>query len=63
MPSIPGMVPNLERLPAGCRFNPRCGQVMAICHEAEPALAEVAGGHLARCWLHSRQAEAPGAAP
>jgi len=62
MPSIPGMVPNLQQLPAGCRFNPRCGDVMAVCHEAEPALTELGPGHQARCWLHAtRAAETAGA--
>lgn len=60
MPSIPGMVPNLERLPPGCRFNPRCGDVMPVCHQAEPALAELGNGHLARCWLHAASGEAAG---
>jgi peptide/nickel transport system ATP-binding protein/oligopeptide transport system ATP-binding protein len=63
MPSIPGMVPNLERLPPGCRFNPRCGNVMPVCHEAEPALLEVGSGHTARCWLHARTTADAGAAP
>jgi oligopeptide/dipeptide ABC transporter ATP-binding protein len=60
MPSIPGMVPNLERLPPGCRFNPRCGDVMPVCHQTEPALAELGNGHLARCWLHAPRGEAAG---
>jgi oligopeptide/dipeptide ABC transporter ATP-binding protein len=56
MPSIPGMVPNLQQLPAGCRFNPRCGNVMPLCHEAEPPLADLGEGHQARCWLHTTKA-------
>lgn len=62
MPSIPGMVPNLQQLPAGCRFNPRCGDVMPVCHQAEPALAELGSGHIARCWLHANKVEATGEA-
>jgi peptide/nickel transport system ATP-binding protein len=55
MPSIPGMVPNLAALPAGCRFSPRCDAVMAVCRTQAPDLAEIGAGHVARCWLHSRQ--------
>lgn len=60
MPSIPGMVPNLQQLPSGCRFNPRCGDVMPVCHREEPALAGLSSGHVARCWLHTNTAEAAG---
>lgn len=62
MPSIPGMVPNLQHLPPGCRFNPRCADVMPICHRAEPTLDEIGDGHRARCWLHAEAAQAAGAA-
>lgn len=55
MPSIPGMVPNLAKLPPGCRFQSRCGEAMPLCLRP-PELADVGGGHVARCWLHSRQA-------
>ena len=58
MPSIPGMVPNLARLPPGCRFAPRCGDAMAQCHRP-PDLLPVGGGHSARCWLHSAEAALP----
>ncbi|GHC35574.1 peptide ABC transporter ATP-binding protein [Gemmobacter nanjingensis] len=53
MPSIPGMVPNLARLPPGCRFNPRCGAAMPVCLQRDPVLTGIAPGHAARCWLHS----------
>ncbi|MDD8022264.1 MAG: ABC transporter ATP-binding protein [Paracoccaceae bacterium] len=52
MPSIPGMVPNLAKLPPGCRFSPRCGDAMPICLQKEPGLADLGRGHNARCWLH-----------
>ena len=53
---IPGNVPNLIDLPAGCRFAPRC--VARVHHEASiaadahPALLPTAPGHDARCWLY-----------
>ena len=53
---IPGSVPNLVNLPAGCRFAPRCqARVkydLKICTETEPELNEVKPGHMARCWLY-----------
>jgi oligopeptide/dipeptide ABC transporter ATP-binding protein len=53
---IPGSVPNLIDLPAGCRFAPRCGartrHELGICTEAEPELTEVEGRHAVRCWMH-----------
>ncbi|GHG96229.1 ABC transporter ATP-binding protein [Pseudodonghicola xiamenensis] len=52
MPSIPGMVPNLAKLPGGCRFRPRCGDAMPICMQKDPGLADLGNGHGARCWLH-----------
>ncbi|MCC7117932.1 MAG: ABC transporter ATP-binding protein [Anaerolineales bacterium] len=53
---IPGSVPNLVNLPAGCRFAPRCTARekfgLKICTEQKPELKEAASGHLARCWLY-----------
>ena len=46
--AIPGRVPGLDAMPAGCRFAPRCPLVRAGC-EAPQVLAEVGVGHLARC--------------
>jgi len=55
MPSIPGRVPDLARLPEGCRFNPRCGDVVPVCRREGPALAGLGEGHVARCWVHAPQ--------
>ena len=53
---IPGSVPNLVNLPAGCRFAPRCRSrvehQLKMCTEHEPDLIEVAPGHAVRCWLY-----------
>ena len=46
--TIPGRVPDLLGLPAGCAFAPRCAQVQAGCSEP-PALRQTAGGHAVRC--------------
>jgi peptide/nickel transport system ATP-binding protein len=47
---IPGTVPPLYSLPAGCRFSDRCPLVMDICRSEEPTLKETAPDHYARCW-------------
>ena len=49
---IPGNVPNPLYFPPGCRFHPRCSQVMDVCREAVPPLSEVAAGHRAACLLY-----------
>ncbi|WP_157252215.1 ABC transporter ATP-binding protein [Nonomuraea typhae] len=43
---LPGDVPDPADPPGGCRFNPRCPQVMDICRDKEPDFGPVA------CWLH-----------
>jgi peptide/nickel transport system ATP-binding protein len=48
---IPGRPPELQQPPSGCRFHPRCPEVMAHCPAKEPELYEV-GDALARCLLH-----------
>jgi peptide/nickel transport system ATP-binding protein len=50
---IPGAPPNLTDLPNGCRFHPRCGDVMARCSDTEPALYDV-GDSGVRCLLYER---------
>jgi peptide/nickel transport system ATP-binding protein len=49
---IPGQVPTLFQMPAGCRFQSRCAHVMDKCAERPPLLPT--GGrpdHQMRCWL------------
>ncbi len=46
---IPGDPPELERIPVGCPFVPRCPYAQSICKEAEPPLAHISGNHFARC--------------
>jgi oligopeptide/dipeptide ABC transporter ATP-binding protein len=43
LPTIPGSVPDLARLPAGCRFAARCSYAETKCKESEPPLAELDG--------------------
>jgi oligopeptide/dipeptide ABC transporter ATP-binding protein len=53
---IPGNVPNLIDLPAGCRFAPRCrariDYQLQICSQTEPDLVETSSGHGVCCWLY-----------
>ena len=55
--TIEGMVPSLTALPSGCKFNPRCPDVMDICLGNEPALIPVGEGQSARCYLHGDAAD------
>ncbi len=57
LPTIAGMVPPITALPPGCKFNPRCPDVMPICLGHEPARMIVGPGHDARCYLHGDQAD------
>lgn len=56
--NIKGMVPNLTKLPKGCRFCPRCEKAMPRCFKQEPPLykmmtsSEGSGEHYVRCFLH-----------
>jgi oligopeptide/dipeptide ABC transporter ATP-binding protein len=54
--TIPGTPPRLNALPPGCRFSPRCQEVMDICTEVAPELFDMASlgseaRHLAACHL------------
>lgn len=52
---IPGIVPSLYELPAGCRFSTRCRHTMEICRKEEPELEEIEEGHFCRCWLTHKE--------
>jgi peptide/nickel transport system ATP-binding protein len=47
---IPGMVPALSDLPAGCIFAPRCSFAQDRCLQAFPDYEEKKPGHWAACW-------------
>jgi len=48
---IKGIVPSLFHLPPGCRFNPRCPQVMDKCRQNKPVMVRTDGQRQVRCWL------------
>ena len=47
--TIPGTVPELADLPAGCTFADRCPIVVDACCGEPPAMQTVSDGHYARC--------------
>ncbi|GHV51323.1 ABC transporter ATP-binding protein [Deltaproteobacteria bacterium] len=50
LPSIRGVVPSLDKRPAGCLFRDRCDFAAPRC-ENSPPFAEAEAGHFTRCWL------------
>jgi peptide/nickel transport system ATP-binding protein len=58
---IPGTVPSLIDMPAGCRFKDRCKARVQFnlqdkCDRAEPPLYEIEPDHRVRCYLYEDQA-------
>ena len=51
LPAIPGNVPSILELPAGCKFETRCPDRFEKCVLVEPDLVEHSPGHWARCHL------------
>ncbi|MDJ1158825.1 ABC transporter ATP-binding protein [Chelatococcus sp. SYSU_G07232] len=50
---IPGNVPNVTALPAGCSFAARCPYVVDVCtKDPGPPLVAAEVAHLSRCWRH-----------
>jgi oligopeptide transport system ATP-binding protein len=47
--AIPGQPPDLEDLPAGCAFAPRCGLVLDPCSSTRPAFTTFAPGRARAC--------------
>ncbi len=47
--TIEGMVPNMTKLPTGCRFAARCPFVSDICVTAPPPMISLSPGHWTRC--------------
>lgn len=49
--TIPGVVPNLLHLPAGCSFAPRCAECTQQCKASMPDMGQTQEkGHLVRCF-------------
>ncbi|HSM54608.1 MAG TPA: ABC transporter ATP-binding protein [Candidatus Sulfomarinibacteraceae bacterium] len=56
--TIPGLVPSLRDMPAGCKFAPRCDLARDICHEEEPALWP-AGRQTVLCHAYAPEWDGP----
>ncbi|MCK4417872.1 MAG: ABC transporter ATP-binding protein, partial [Candidatus Latescibacteria bacterium] len=50
---IDGRIADYIDPPSGCRFHPRCPQVMEICEQEKPELVKVGEDHLVACHLFS----------
>ena len=50
---IRGNIPNFVTPPPGCRFHPRCPEVMDICRQKKPELLEMSSGHQVSCFLYT----------
>jgi len=46
---IPGLPPDVARLPPGCPFAPRCARAEAICREQFPPFVQLAPQHHSLC--------------
>ncbi len=54
LPTIKGRMPDLQHLPTGCRFHPRCPHRFEPCDSVDPLLAaQEAGGRVA-CHLYDK---------
>ncbi len=47
-----GEVPGPIQPPSGCRFHPRCPDVMPVCRDQEPVMNAVARHHYVRCFRY-----------
>ncbi len=50
--AIEGMVPDLNNMPKGCHFHPRCKYAEARCREEHPALRTLPDGRQLRCFRY-----------
>lgn len=55
--SIEGMVPQLDEMPKGCSFHPRCPYTMEICQAKRPAITTLENGRKVRCFKYSLEEE------
>ena len=49
---LKGEPPSPINPPAGCRFHPRCWEVMSVCRSVEPKWMEIKPDHYAMCHLY-----------
>lgn len=51
--SIPGVVPDPENIPSGCRFLPRCQKRRPLCEGKNPELYSISPTHQVKCLLYA----------
>jgi peptide/nickel transport system ATP-binding protein len=51
--TMAGAPPDLIDPPGGCRFHPRCPEVMDRCRDEEPPYLQVSGDRWTACWLYA----------
>ncbi len=56
LPTIPGEIPDLVNIPAGCAFAPRCPRVFDACHTQRPEWTRIKEGQHALCHLAGKEA-------
>lgn len=55
----PGEPPSLANPPTGCRFHPRCSQIIeGVCDLDIPPDFQVGKDHVTACWLHKPEVDA-----
>ena len=55
---IEGVVPSPYAMPAGCKFHPRCRDIIAgVCERRDPPLTDIAPGHVVSCFLYGGREE------
>ncbi|MBS1190460.1 MAG: Oligopeptide/dipeptide transporter, ATP-binding protein, C-terminal [Rhodocyclaceae bacterium] len=55
--TIPGQVPSLDHMPAGCRFADRCRYVTPLSRDHSPPWRMLSDGHKVRCFYEGGMAE------
>ncbi len=59
---IPGAMPRLNAIPAGCAYHPRCDRQWERCGRERPELMP-AGSTQAACWLHAQDGNSGAGGP
>jgi ABC-type dipeptide/oligopeptide/nickel transport system ATPase component len=49
---LPGQMPQLHNMPAGCAFHPRCAHAAGQCHAVRPVLRTLAPGERVACHIY-----------
>ncbi len=55
--TIRGMVPNLLKLPQGCRFSPRCDHATEQCFKSQPGMYQIGKEHWVSCFQYGKEVQ------